>query len=195
MTISTTSSVLSSRKYFLRKKIPYAQASSRKAFSLLELLISIVILSLMMVALYNSYASLNMSNEVYKEKSNTIKTIELKKKTLYLDLLLAMPKSLIYLDEDTKEDIITFQTTNSIHKRFNPYVTYLVKDSNLYRLESLKEIKYPFSSDVDADVDDLGEVNKFKVYKSNSKTDEIYLVNIEFKDGSSILQKSKVLSQ
>ena len=170
--------------------------TSKRAFSLIELLVSIVILSLMMVALYKSYSSLNMSNDIYKDKSATIKTIELKKKTIYLDLLMAMPNSLIYLDKDTTEDIISFQTTNSIHKRFNPYITYVLKDSILYRLESLTKIKiYPFDFDIDAVVDNLGEADKFKIYKSNSKDDETYLVNIEFKDGSDILLKTKVLSQ
>jgi len=170
--------------------------TSKRAFSLIELLVSIVILSLMMVALYKSYSSLNISNDIYKNKSVTIKTLELKKKTIYLDLLMAMPNSLIHLDKDTKEDIISFQTTNSIHKRFNPYITYVLKDSRLYRLESLKKIKiYPFDFDIDAVIDDLGEVNRFKVYKSDSKDDEIYLINVEFKDGSDILLKTKVLSQ
>lgn len=172
----------------------------RKAFSLIELLISITILSLMMVALYKSYSSLNMSNEIYKDKSNSIKTIELKKKTIYLDLSLAIPssnlESLRYLDQDTKLDIISFQSTNSIHKRFNPYITYIVKDSILYRLESLKIIKkYPFDSDINADIDEFGEVDEFKVYKSKAKKYEAYLVDIKFKDGSYILQKVKVLSQ
>lgn len=168
----------------------------RKAFTLVELMISIIILSLMIVALYKSYASLNISNEIYKNKSNSIKNTELKKKVIYLDLLLVIPKSLIYLDKDTKEDIISFQTTNSIHKRFNPYVTYVVKDSMLYRIESLKKVKtYPFNADFSGDIDELGKVNEFKIYRSKSKKVESYLVNILFKDSSKILLKVNALSQ
>lgn len=195
-TRSTTSPILSFSKHFSKKNIPCAQASGKKAFTLVELIVSIIILSLMIVALYKSYASLNMSNDIYKNKTNSIKNIELKKKIIYLDLLLVMPKSLAYLDQDTKEDIISFQTTNSVHKRFNPYVTYVVKDSILYRLESLKKIKtYPFDSDFNGNIDDLGVVDKFKIYKSNSKKIESYLVNILFKDSSKILLKVNVLSQ
>lgn len=165
----------------------------RKAFTLVELIISIVILSLIIVALYKSYASLNMSNETYKNKNKSIKNIELKKKVIYLDLLLTIPKSLIYLNEDIKEDVISFQSRNSVHKRFNPYITYVVKDSILYRLESLQKVKtYPFNLNFDGDVDNLGKVDKFKIYKS--KNNKSYLVNIIFKDSSKILMKIKVLS-
>ena len=192
---STPSSILSSSKHFSVKNIPYSQARGKKAFTLVELLVSIIILSFLMTALYKSYASLNISNVIYKNKSNNIKSIELKRKTIYLDISLAMPKSLVYLDRDTKEDIISFQTTNSVHKRFNPYVTYVVRDSILYRLESLKKITtYPFDSYIDADIDELGAVEEFKIYKSKSKDYESYLVNIVLKKSSNILLKIKLLS-
>jgi len=192
----TASLILSSSKHFSVKNIPCAQASGKKAFTLVELLISIIILSFLMTALYKSYASLNASNSIYKNKSDDIKSIELKRKTIYLDLSLAIPKSLIYLDRDTKKDIISFQTINSVHKRFNPYITYIVKDSILYRLESLTKIKiFPFNSDFNGNVDNLGEVDEFKIYKSKSKSDESYLVNIVFKNNAKILLKVKVLSQ
>ncbi len=182
--------------YFFTKNIPCNQVRGKKAFTLVELLVSIIIFSLMIVALYKSYSSLNMSNSIYKNKSNSIKTIELKKKTIYLDLMLAMPRNLSYLDKDTQEDIISFQTTNSIHKRFNPYVAYIVKDSILYRLESLNKIKtYPLDSSFTGNIDEFGAVNKFKIYESRSKEFESYLVNILFKDSSRILLKVNVLSQ
>ncbi|MCF6330908.1 MAG: prepilin-type N-terminal cleavage/methylation domain-containing protein [Sulfurimonas sp.] len=182
--------------YFSTKNILRAQARSKKAFTLVELLVSIIIFSLMIVALYKSYSSLNMSNNTFKNKSNAIKTIELKKKIIYLDLLLAMPKNLVYLDKDTQEDIISFQTTNSIHKRFNPYVTYIIKDSVLYRLESLSEIKtYPLDSSFNGNIDEFGAVDKFKIYESKNKKIESYLVNVLFKDSSRILLKVNVLSQ
>lgn len=167
----------------------------KRAFTLVELLISIVILSLMITALYKSYASLNISNNTYKNKTNLLKNLELKKKIIYLDLLLAVPGSLTHLDEDAKEDVISFQTTNSVHKRFNPYITYVVKDAVLYRLESLQKVTiYPFDSTFDGDIDSFGSVDKFKIYKSKNKNNESYLVNIVFKDNSNILLKVKVLS-
>jgi hypothetical protein len=151
-----------------------------------------------MLALYKAYDALNISNSIYKEKSSSINSMALKKRTIFLDFALAIPSdsnsTVKYLDQDTKEDIITFQSTNSIHKRYNPYITYLVKDEKLYRLESLQEImEYPFSSDIIADIDELGVVKKFKVFKSNKENS--YLIDARFKDENNILLKVKTLNQ
>ncbi|WP_188108593.1 PulJ/GspJ family protein [Sulfurimonas lithotrophica] len=170
----------------------------RSAFTLIELLISITILSILMLALYKAYDALNISNEIYKEKSQAIKSIELKKRTIYLDFALSVKKDdkdrVTYLEKDTEEDIVTFAGSNSIHKRYNPYITYLVKNKILYRVESLQEIKeYPFAADIRADIDVMGEVKKFKVFKS--KNNDSYLIDARFKDENNILLKVKALNE
>jgi prepilin-type N-terminal cleavage/methylation domain-containing protein len=165
----------------------------RKAFTLIELLISITILSILMIALYKAYDALNISNKIYKEKSNAIESLELKKRTIYLDIALSFKGSFKYLDKDVNEDIVTFQSSNSIHKRYNPYITYFVKEKKLYRIESLQVInEYPFASDIIANVDEIGEVKKFKVFKSSKS--ESYLIDARFKDKNNILLKVKVLN-
>ena len=45
----------------------------RKAFTLIELMISVSILSIMMIFLYKSYASVNMSNKFYEKEVELIK--------------------------------------------------------------------------------------------------------------------------
>jgi len=166
----------------------------RKGFTLIELLIAISILSILMIALYKAYDALNISNEIYKKKSASIKSLELKKRTIYLDFALSFNGTLKHLDEDSKKDIVTMQSSNSIHKRYNPYITYLIKDDILYRIESLEKIsQYPFANDVSADIDELGEVNKFKVFKSTKS--ESYLIDARFKDDNNILLKVKVLNE
>ena len=166
----------------------------RRAFTLIELLISITILSILMIALYKAYDALNISNDIYKDKSKSIKSVELKKRTIYLDFALSFKGSFNQLDQDTKKDIVTFQSSNSIHKRYNPYITYLVKNQKLYRVESLQKVsEYPFISDIIADVDELGEVKKFKVFKSKEQVS--YLIDARFKDENNILLKVKVLNE
>ena len=166
----------------------------KKAFTLIEMLISITILSIMMIFLYKSYALLNISNSFYKKELRSIKNLQLKKKVIFLDFSLALQGKTKILNQETIEDVVFMQSSNSVHKRFNPYIAYIVKDSKLYRLESLYEFKeYPLSFDNEFIVDYLGEVNSFRVYKSKDSTKESYLIHVEFKEDEEVLLKVKVL--
>lgn len=172
----------------------------RKAFTLIELLISIVILSILMLFLYKSYAALNKSNQIFEEELKSVTKIELLKKVIYLDLSLAVQSdtngtAIQILNQDRDEDVLFLQTFNSIHDRVNPYVAYIVKEKKLYRLESLKRFReYPLGADSEFVVDELGEINSFRVYKSKDSTQELYLVHLSFKEESEILLKIKVLN-
>lgn len=168
--------------------------ASRGAFTLIELMVSITILAVMMLFLYKSYASLNLSNEILKEEVVTIVDIEKLKKVIYLDFLLAINKSVDVLRKDKKEDATFLQSSNSLHKRINPYIAYLVKDEKLYRLESLKRFTtYDLAIDSEFDVDCLGEVESFKVYKSSNIKKEAYLIHVDFRELDDVLLQVKVL--
>ena len=161
----------------------------KKAFTLIEMLISISILSIMMIFLYKSYASLNNSNSLLKDEAHSIKKQELKKKVLFLDFSLIINNKLDILNKDTKEDVLFMQSKNSIHNRINPYITYIVKDSILYRLESLEKF---YTADLSFDnefvYDTFGEVNSFRVFTSRDKNSS-FLIDIDFKNDEDILLK------
>jgi len=167
----------------------------KKAFTLIEILIAITILSIMMLFLYKSYSSLNISNSFYKNELGQIKNGYLKKKIFFLDLSLAYKEKVKVLNQDTKEDVLFMQSSNSIHKRHNPYIAYIIQDSRLCRLESIHEFnEYPLSVGGEYVADCLGEVNSFRVY--TSKGDEAsYLVHVDFKEDEDILLKIKALMQ
>jgi len=172
----------------------------RKAFTLIELMISISILSIMMIFLYQSYASLNRSNAFYKVEVKKIITKDKVKKIIFLDFSLALYKSTKILNQEKNEDIVFMQSSHSLHRNYNPYIAYIMKNSKLYRLESLQPFKdYPLSSDALFSVDYLGKVDGFRVYKSTKKikdkTPEVHLIHIDFKEGDDILVKVKVLNQ
>jgi len=174
--------------------------NSRGGFTLIELMVSISILAIMMVFLYKSYASLNRTNKIYKKEVTLIKDEEMKKKVIYLDFSLALHKSIKIINQDKREDIVFFQSSNSLHKRYNPYIAYIMKDKKLYRLESLTKFKeYPLSNDMEFTIDYFGKVNSFRIYKSTKIIDkkpvETYLVHINFKNKDDILLKIKVLNQ
>ncbi len=171
----------------------------RKAFTLIEMLISVVILSIMMLFLYESYSSLNRSNVFYKEKAQNISQEQIKKRVMYLDFALALSDSIKIINQDKHEDVVFMQSANSIHRRHNPYVAYIVNDHKLYRLESLNKIlEYPLGNDDEFTADYMGEVEDFRVYKTLNKVGDsipqIYLLNVNFKEENDILLKIKVLN-
>ncbi|QOP41713.1 prepilin-type N-terminal cleavage/methylation domain-containing protein [Sulfurimonas marina] len=166
----------------------------RKAFTLIELMISIVILSIIMVFLYKSYAELNGQNKIYKEATDKIEKIESIKQTIFLDLSMSFQETIVILPQDKKIDILFFQSSHSIHDRINPYIGYIVQDKKLYRIESLQVLKaYPLDSRIDFDIDYLGKVNNFRIYPSQ-KEDSLYLVDVSLKDLERILMKIKSFS-
>jgi prepilin-type N-terminal cleavage/methylation domain-containing protein len=171
---------------------------SSAAFTLIEMLIAISIFSMMMLYLYQTYASLNLSNDNLKVEVHAIEKVQMIKKVLFLDYSLALYKSKDMINiksRDKDEDFVYFQSSHSIHKRINPYIVYMVKHKKLYRLESLKEITdYDMPSDAEFDVDYLGEVKSFRVYKSTNKA-PAYLIAIDFKKMGNILLKIKPLNE
>ena len=172
----------------------------RGAFTLIELMIAISILSIMMIFLYKSYASLNKSNKTYKDESEKIKKQQVRKKVIFLDFSLALSNSTQIINQEKNEDVVFLQSTNSLHKNYNPYIAYIMKNENLYRLESLKKFEeYPLSIESEFIIDKLGEINSFRIYKSSKKVNqlisEVYLLDIDFKKEHDILVKIKVLNE
>lgn len=175
----------------------------RKGFTLIEMMISISILAIMMIYLYQSYASLNISNDIFTKATKKITQSEQKKQVLFLDFSLALKDAnatINILPQDAKEDVVFMQSRHSLHRRYNPYIGYIVKNKKLYRIESLKPLReYPLSVDSEFVADELGEVNGFRVYKNDKKKDqnasEAYLVHIDFKEEDDILLKVKMLNE
>ena len=167
----------------------------KRAFTLIELLISISILSILMLFLYKSYADINRSNKTYAIAVKKLSRNELIKKTLYLDLLLASKKRMIIQHIDKEFDLISFQTTNSLHRRINPYVCYIIREKELYRLESLRQItSSDINQDIAFDVDKITGVKKFKLFGTRDNKKEFYLLDMISKSGEEILLKIKVLN-
>jgi len=166
----------------------------RRAFTLIEMMISITILSIMMLFLYQSYASINKSNRFYKKESKKIIDAMELKKIFYLDLSLSHFKSVKILNQAKDEDVVFFQTSHSLHQNINPYVAYIKKDGRLYRLESLQPFKeYPLGVDDDYVVDDLAKITGMRLYK-HDKT-YAYLLDIALEDKSEIILKIKQLNE
>lgn len=167
----------------------------RTAFTLIEIVIAITIFSIMMLYLYKSYASLNLSNTFYQKEATQIKEIKLKQKIIFLDFSLLLFSEYEIIKNDKKNDTVFLQTSNSMHGRINPYVAYVIKDSRLYRIESYKKITAEnFGIERVLDIDDFGEVEKFRVYENSS--DKLYfLIDAAFKNSSNLLLRVRSLNE
>lgn len=165
----------------------------RKAFTLIEMMISISILSIMMIYLYRANASVNKSNTFYEKQVNKFNHLTLKKRVLFLDISLSLYQQISIVHIDKESDILFLQTTNSLHRRVNPFVAYIVKEKKLYRLESFKKLTYPFVETDKFDVDYFGDIEHFRVYKQKNK--ETFLVDLKFKNADNILMKINALNE
>ncbi len=168
----------------------------RNAFTLIELLISITILSIIMLFLYKSYADLNKTNKVYEKEVAKLEHISRIKQVLYLDLLLANKETLKVLHQDGKFDFVSFASEHSLHRLIKPYVAYIVKEKILYRLESNKVIgSTEISREQPFIIDKIGSVKKFKLYISAGENKEqIGVLEADFKDTAPIALKIKALN-
>lgn len=147
----------------------------KRAFTLLEVMISISILSLIFVYLYSSIDSLKRSNSFYEKKNEVIKFQEKILKVLYSDLILSNKK--IDLLEDGSKDYSILRidkTKNSLYNIKETTVIWFVskEEDTLIRVESKKDINLPIKYDDIPYVylDKIfSECKAFKLYKSNDK--------------------------
>lgn len=146
-----------------------------------------------MVFLYKSYATLNKSNKIYKKEVEVLESLKLKRKTLFLDFSVAKFKTIGIQNLDRKTDIVFMQTTNSTHRNFNPWVSYIVNNKKLYRLESLKKLSYPIDVSSEFNVDEFGEVSRFRVFADKDKSS--YIIDVVFKNEQKIFLKAKQLNE
>ncbi|MBD3823333.1 MAG: prepilin-type N-terminal cleavage/methylation domain-containing protein [Epsilonproteobacteria bacterium] len=170
----------------------------RGAFTLIEMMVSITILSIMLIFLYKSYAELGSSNAYFKEKSMKLATIEAKKEALFLDITLSHAKSIAIHNQDRVSDVVFMQSSNTLYNNINPYIAYIKKGEKLYRLESHRAFKeYPLSSDSDFFAESMGEVKRFRLYKKSvdANSSEEYLLDVELRGEEPFLYKLKPLNE
>jgi len=154
--------------------------NKKLAFTLVEVLISITLLSLVLMALYRSADILRKSNLHlfhYLEKStNTLKGST----TLYMDLMHADYN--ITINTENKFHRLTINTTtNSIYGLAQAKVVWLVyKENNtLLRIEGGK-YSIPLKSEEIVEIDVIAKnLELFKIYKSKNKNKILAMIKIK----------------
>ncbi len=109
----------------------------KKAFTLIEVLISIVLFSIILLFLYKALDITKTSNHFYEKKIAVLKETNDVKSILYEDI--AESKSLIIDFDNNGYAILKLQSSNIYHNPFYKYVTYVISDNkSLIRIESAK---------------------------------------------------------
>jgi prepilin-type N-terminal cleavage/methylation domain-containing protein len=149
----------------------------KKGFTLLEVLISIMLLSLVLMALYRSVDILRASNKNLfnhlEKSSDAMKGA----RTLYIDLLRADSNISIESKEKKFCKIIINSTQNSLYGLYHAKVIWLVykENSTILRIEGNK-YNLPLKSDENINIDKIDKnIELFRAYRSKNK-DKILVV-------------------
>ena len=152
----------------------------RKAFTLVEVIISITLLSLVLMALYKSADILRDSNlHLFKhleKSSNALKG----SRTLYMDLMHADHNITVITEE--KFHMLTIEhTTHSLYGQGAAKVTWLVakEDNVLLRVEG-GSYTVPLRGEQRVEIDVVSkDIEMFKVYKSKKRDKVLAIIQIK----------------
>jgi len=150
--------------------------TNKKAFTLLEVLISIMLLSLVLMALYKSSDILRASNKNLfnhlEKTSNALKGA----KTLYMDILQS-DGNITIVNKHKLNHIIINSTKNTIYQLNSAKVIWLVykEENQLLRIEG-NQFKLPLRLEEKVAIDKIVDnIELFKVYRSK-KTDKLLVL-------------------
>ena len=143
--------------------------SNRKAFTLLEVLISIALMGIVIVALFSSVDMMQNSNQQLAQYLEKSKKITKATKVLYLDILGSDGNITIQKDEFSR--VCMEETQNSLYALPAAKVCWIVlkKDNTLARIEG-NNYKLPVGSEERVEVDSImNNIEVFDVYHEKDK--------------------------
>lgn len=143
--------------------------AKRKAFTLIEVLISIALMGIIIVALFSSVDLLQNSNEHLLQYVKKSKKISKATKTLYMDIISSDGNISIKKDEFSR--VCMEETRNSLYALPSAKVCWVVlkKDNTLVRVEGNAYL-LPLRADDRVEVDSImKEVTLFDVYHEKDK--------------------------
>jgi len=147
--------------------------TSKKAFSLLETVISITILMILMVFFYKTLDNTNLTNSIFKEHLDKRQKFNHIYKLILEDIAESKADIRIQTNKN-KNAIIFFKSNNTYHNSNYSNITYLISNSkSLMRIESLESFektKLDMNFFEKSYIDELIlEVQKFVVLKKEDK--------------------------
>jgi hypothetical protein len=160
---------------------------NKKSFTLVEVLISIVLLSIIVIFLYQTLDMNEKSNKFFHLKLSIKKNKIKIKKLIFYDIIYS--KTVEISEDKNNNTILKLYTTNTYHNSFFLNTAYLLsKENNLLRIESKRVFN---SKKIDDDffeyayIDNIASnVLQFKIIQRDKKEYSIYM---KFKDGSDMM--------
>ena len=154
--------------------------SYKKGFTLIEVLISVTLLSLVLMALYKSAEILRKSNiHLFEYLQTSTKSLK-GSRTLFMDIMQA--DNNITINKEEKFHRLTIENTgNSLYGQAQAKVVWLVyKDRNtLLRVEG-GEYDIPLRNEQHVEVDVIAkDVELFKIYKNKTKTKILAMIKLK----------------
>jgi prepilin-type N-terminal cleavage/methylation domain-containing protein len=159
--------------------------ANRKAFTLLEVLISIALMGIVIVALFSSVDMMQNSNQQLAQYVEKSKQITKATKVLYLDILGSDGNITIQKDEFSR--VCMEETLNSLYALPAAKVCWIVlkKDNTLARIEG-NNYKLPVGSEERVEVDSImNEIEVFDVY--HEKDNVLVLIQQQGKEPISFM--------
>ncbi len=153
---------------------------NKKGFTLIEVLISITLLSLVLMALYKSADILRNSNlHLFEYLQTSTKSLK-GSKTLFMDIMQA--DNNVTINTEEKFHRLTLESTgNSLYGQAQAKVVWLVHKENntLLRVEG-GVYDIPLKNEQHVEVDVIAkDVELFKVYKSKTKTKILAMIKLK----------------
>jgi len=149
----------------------------REAFTLIEVLISITLLSLVLMALYRSSDMLRRSNkQLYNHLEKSTKSIK-GNKVLYMDLLQS-DENITINHKNKFHQITMVNTGHSLYGQSSAQVSWLVSknENTLLRIEG-SNYELPLKEDSYVEIDPIVKnVELFKIYNNKKKNKILILL-------------------
>lgn len=172
----------------------------KKAFTLIETIISITIFSIVLVFLYQSLDLSKKFNKTYSKHLENYLSINYLEELIFEDILETKGSIDISGEDKNKNTIMIIKNSNNTyHYPFNKYITYLVSQkNNLIRIESNKEfkktdLKSDFYDDDNTYIDIVAnKVDKFLVLE-NQKEKSGFSIYIETTENKNYLFSAKTI--
>lgn len=145
---------------------------SKRAFTLMELMVSVALIGVIVVYLYSIVGSLKVSTDSlarHEEKSRFASKLE---ELIFRDILEIRSDDIILKEGFSKDaSTLSFQTNNTLYDFSHPYVSYfLSREGTLLRAESLYELNISDQASKNSAkvLEVASNVERFRVYSDEN---------------------------
>ena len=168
---------------------------NKKAFTLIEVLMSIVLLTLVMFALFKNLSVVKKSTKNLQEHLKKSQKDLNSYKILYLDILQMVDKIEI-ISKEKNYDRVCFATKNSLYNLSTAHICWVVSkhENTLMRIENNKKFSLPLRGEPSLQKDIIKKnIKIFKLYRHRDRKKNQILVFI--KDNKEVSFKVQAINK